>query len=178
MKYLSMVFIALGLFVSGVALADNPTESVIIHYSGTVTIPPCTITTQSIGIDFGDIEANTLAESSSATDWKDVAVLLTNCTDVTTATMTVSNTPSAANPQYIASTGTAEHVGIEAQAFYYSNIPLSNGLYFNLVLMVQAVTLSTYTPGCITTAQVRQPLALLSPPLHCLLNLNNQLQMI
>ena len=132
MKYLSMAFIALGLLVSGVALADNPTESVIIHYSGTVTIPPCTITTQSIGIDFGDIEANTLAESSSATEWKDVAVLLTNCTDVTTATMTVSDTPSAANPQYIASTGTAEHVGIEAQAFYYSNIPLSNGAVFQL----------------------------------------------
>lgn len=73
-----------------------------------------------------------MAESSSATAWKDVAVALTDCTDVTTATMTVSNTPSAANPAYIASTGTAEHVGIEAQAFLYANLPMSNGSVFQL----------------------------------------------
>lgn len=115
------------MFFSFCCLANN-TEQVVLHYSGTVVIPPCTIAVPQGSVDFGKIMANDFADSGAATDWKELDVKLTDCVDVTSFTVSVSAPVSKANPKYIGSTGTAEHIGIEAAAILETETPVYNGV--------------------------------------------------
>lgn len=107
--------------------AQATSDQVFLSYSGTVVTPPCLISTPSLTVDFGDIPAGDLATADSTTDWKNTLVELSQCTNVTSVTMTVNAAPSDANPKYIRSTGTAEHVAVEAREGLVSFNDLFNG---------------------------------------------------
>ncbi|WP_279204675.1 fimbrial protein [Obesumbacterium proteus] len=101
-------------------------ELVVMHYRGTVVIPPCTIATPLASVNFGNILASELTNSSDSTDWKELNINLSDCTDVGKYTVTVSAPVSTANAKYIGSTGTAEHIAIEAVAALDSDIQIYN----------------------------------------------------
>ncbi len=111
MKIIKPLLLA-GLLFSSYSFALS--EQVMMHYSGTVVIPPCIVSTPSLSVDFGDIMASTLANSGSATGWKMTTVRLSNCTNVTDIAILINATMSTANADYIASTGTAQHVAVNA----------------------------------------------------------------
>ncbi|NLS56147.1 fimbrial protein [Hafnia alvei] len=115
------------LLTSSHAFSAAP-EIVQIHYRGTVVIPPYTIATPFASVNFGNIIAADFASSSAATDWKELDINLTDCVGVTSFTISVSAPVSTANPAYIGSTGTAEHIGIEGAAILETDTPIYNGV--------------------------------------------------
>lgn len=109
----SGIFFLLAL-CSSCNLSFASTEQVLLHYSGTVVIPPCTIEVPKVPIDFGNIQAPSLSTSSDTTEWKDFSLDLSGCTDVTTVWMTFAG---ASSPQsgYFANSGTAKNLAIELE---------------------------------------------------------------
>lgn len=99
--------------LSLLARADNSSDQLTFHYSGNVIIPSCTVALPSYVINFGNINIEQLENTGSSTDWKEMHLKLSDCTDVNTATLTFSSNASAADSNYFASTGTAKHVAIE-----------------------------------------------------------------
>lgn len=118
--------------------ATTPQDVVNIYYSGTVVIPPCTIATPTITVDFGNILAGDLATADSATEWKNTVVSLTDCSEVSHYSFTVSATQSTAISRYIANSGTAEHVAVEALATLLGDEPITNGTIISGNLNEQA----------------------------------------
>lgn len=113
MKMMKAALILFLLPLSLLARADNPSDQMIFRYTGNVIIPPCTVAMAKYDIDFGDINTETLAVTGSGTDWREVHLALTDCTNVNNVTLTLSNNVSAKNNNYFASTGTASHVAVE-----------------------------------------------------------------
>lgn len=101
-------------------------ELVQIHYRGTVVIPPCTIATPLAVVNFGNVLTSDFTSSSDVSDWKGVNINLTDCTNVSKYTVTISAPVSKANSKYIGSTGTAAHIAIEAVAALDSDIQIYN----------------------------------------------------
>lgn len=97
------------------AFASNYYDSVEINYNGAVVLPPCTIDSSLLNINLGDdINVTDLATTGSASaNWSQGKVVLSDCAEVNSYTVTATLDPSPANPQYIASTGTAEHIAVE-----------------------------------------------------------------
>lgn len=113
MKLLKAAMLCLLLPLSLFARADNPSDQLTFHYSGNVVVPACTVALANYVIDFGNINVETLENTDSGTDWKQIHLILSDCTDVNTISVTLSENASAENTSYFASTGTAKHVAVE-----------------------------------------------------------------
>lgn len=127
------------LFVAAHCLAVPVTDQIYLYYSGTVVMPPCTISAPAVAVDFGTIPAADLATSDSATDWKEATVKLTNCTNISEIDIAINATPSSANNLYIANGGTAEHVAVQAKMEVPTVMPVYDGITIP-VHMVQGQT--------------------------------------
>lgn len=105
-------------FASSALAADA-----ILNITGTIKASPCTVNTDdasgNIGVDLGtDIQANSLAEAGSASEWKAFDLKLTNC-PATTTTVVAEFTGTAAEETGVTdmykNTGDASKVQIELQ---------------------------------------------------------------
>lgn len=128
-----------GLFIasSNLAYATNPSESVVIHYGGTISIPPCTIETPKVGVDFNDIQVTELSSASTATEWKTFELNLSDCTDVNSVDMTFTG---AAQGNYFANSGDAKHLAIEMEYIPVGSnaVPVKPGTVLSPTLSNQA----------------------------------------
>lgn len=114
-------------FSSAMCIADPISDQIYLNYGGTVVVPPCTIATPSVPVDFGNIKAGELETPDSATEeWIEAKVSLTGCSGVSKYGFTVTAQQDSATPQYLANTGTAEHLAVEAML---GIIPIENGYY-------------------------------------------------
>lgn len=75
-KYIPVAMVLLGI-ATGAAQAANTT---IITVTANIVASPCTVSTETLNIDLGDIQASALEAAGSTTPWSPVnSILLTNC---------------------------------------------------------------------------------------------------
>ncbi|NTZ46193.1 type 1 fimbrial protein [Lelliottia aquatilis] len=116
------------LFISINCLAIPVVDQIYLNYSGTVVIPPCTISVPSAVVDFGTLPITDFTTSDSATDWKEVKINLTECADVSEYDVTINATPDSENNLYIANEGTAEHLAVQAKMEIPTVMPAYDGV--------------------------------------------------
>lgn len=109
-------------------LAGPISDEIFLNYSGTVVIPPCTIGTTAAVVDFGTLPTTDFTTSDSATDWKEVKINLTDCTNVSEYDVTVNATPDSENNLLIANEGTAEHLAVQAKMEIPTVMPAYDGI--------------------------------------------------
>ena len=113
----------LSLAIAGMAASGSALADATLKITGTIKASPCEVdasdSNNTINVNLGDnIEAVSLANAGSATDWVAVTLSLKNCPDTTTNAI-ASFTGTAATETNVTdmyqNTGTAENVQIELQ---------------------------------------------------------------
>ncbi len=104
-----------GLFFSRVAISDTVIQDqVVINYSGTIRIPPCTVQNPSVSVNLGILAVESLANTDSSTPWTNFSVGLIHCdAGLRTVQMTLNDTAANTTPGYFTNTGTATNLLVE-----------------------------------------------------------------
>lgn len=110
---------ALMLWLAAVVLSSPASADTQLNITGNIKASPCSIDLPSGGlnVDLGQkIQASSLAEPGSSTDWKPFSIVLSECpVSTTVATMTLNGTADDVESSMYANTGTASKVQIEVQ---------------------------------------------------------------
>lgn len=114
--------------ISTRSYSANLVDQVVLNYKGNVVMPPCTISVPAALVDFGTLPATDFATSDSATDWQEVKIQLTDCTNVSEYDVTIDATPDSENRLYIANGGTAEHLAVQAKMEIPTVMPAYDGI--------------------------------------------------
>ncbi|MCS2153790.1 type 1 fimbrial protein [Scandinavium goeteborgense] len=113
MKLINSVVGIILLSLSIISWAENPSDQMMFHYSGNIIIPSCTVDLPSYTINFGSVNVESLESTGSSTDWRQIHLILSDCTNVNSIELTFSDNASAVSSEYYSSTGTAKHVAVE-----------------------------------------------------------------
>jgi minor fimbrial subunit len=124
---LSLISCAL-LIAAGVVTSAWAADSTVINIKANIVASPCTVATDKLDIDLGDIQSVVLAKAEDASPWSAVQnIQLTNCpAGTSTVTATFNGTPGVNFVSY-KNTGTANNVGIELADDNSTINYLSNG---------------------------------------------------
>lgn len=111
-SYLTLLFFVL--MTSQPAIADTIQDSVVINYSGTIRIPPCTVQNPTISVNLGVLAVDKLATSEDASPWQSFSVELIHCdAGLRKVQMTLNDTAANTTPGYFTNTGTANNLVVE-----------------------------------------------------------------
>ncbi len=98
------------------SMTINAADTSSINVKGNVVASPCVIDAENsvINVDLKDIQAASLAEAGSSSEWKMFDIVLKNC-PVSTSNINVKFTGAVdgADPKRYKNTGTANNIGIE-----------------------------------------------------------------
>lgn len=121
---------ALVLFMAAIIIPCCAIADTQINISGTIKASPCKIDVPSggVNVDLGqDIQASTLSDAGSATEWKPFTIVLTECPTTTSAAiMKLDGMPDEFENTMFANTGSAGQVQIEVQS--QAGAPLYHGV--------------------------------------------------
>lgn len=131
------------LFVAANCLAAPASDQIYLYYSGTVVIPPCTISVPAAVVDFGTLPTTDFTTSDSATEWKEVKITLTDCKNVNEVDVTINATEDSENHLYIANEGTAEHLAVQAKMELPEVMPAYNGITIPVRLLQRETVVLT-----------------------------------
>ncbi|MGF6268523.1 minor fimbrial subunit [Lelliottia nimipressuralis] len=140
MKNNLIYFILLLTFFTGtstVRAEEAITDNLKLTYFGNVVLPPCTITTPSFNLDFGDILVNDMATSLAASEWQTATIHLDDCSEISSVTMTMTFTPDSHDPLLMASSGTAKNVAVENSGELLEISHVLNGKAVTIPMLAQ-----------------------------------------
>lgn len=111
---------ALLLCLAAAMLSHSASADTQLNITGTIKASPCKIDVPAggVNVDLGQsIMAATLSEAKSATDWKPISIVLSECPATTSkVTMTLNGTADTTETEMYKNTGSAEQVQIQLQS--------------------------------------------------------------
>lgn len=111
---------ALLLCLAAAMLSHSASADTQLNITGTIKASPCKIDVPAggVNVDLGkDIMAATLSAAKSATDWKPISIVVSECPTTTSkVTMTLNGTADTTETDMYKNTGTAEQVQIQLQS--------------------------------------------------------------
>lgn len=88
MKRRVLFFLSITLLWAGYVFADVP-DQVVMHYTGDIVVNPCTVASNAIYVDFGDIDAAGFTEIDSASAERNASIKFSGCDKDTTIDVSV-----------------------------------------------------------------------------------------